>query len=128
MGKAAKKKKTAAATVDFETLEEARNKGREQYGLSENTKKTYKGYVRRARKWLVEHVQARRDAIAKGHKQPNWRELDLDKLEKAFDDVPNKYTPYALEMLLTQKCLHEDKSLSTGQGMYSAMKNRWENM
>lgn len=116
-----------SAPVDFETLEQTRNEGRAQWSLSANTTLAYKGQLKRARLWLATHVKTRQQAVTEGHKQPNWRELDLDDLEKAFDDVPNKYSAYALEMLLTEKCLHEGKSVSTAQSVYSAIKNHWEN-
>ena len=72
-----------------------------------------------------------REAVAAGGGRigPDGKPLALDELSVAFDEPhPNRYSPYALELLLTTKCIMEGKSISTGQSTYSAMKNYWKTM
>lgn len=116
---------------DLEAIAEARDAGKRQYGLAENTSTNYSAAVKRAKIWLAELVKTRRAALASGKAgvNPFWNGMELEDLEKAFDEQgPNKTSPFALEHLLTVRCLIEAKSKSTGDVIYSAMKNYWANM
>lgn len=126
--KASKGSTTQDAPYNLEALEKMRDEGKEQYSLSQNTKIAYAGQLRRARAWLSVVVKVRREALARGQPDQAWTHIDNDELEKAFEDAPNRFSAYALELLLTEKCLGEGLSVSTAQSMYSALKNLWENM
>ena len=115
-------------TNDIESLEQHRDAGKAQWSLSENTTSAYAGQVKRAKEWLAALVKARRAATTVGDASVHGDGINVDELSKAFDEPPNRYAPYALELLLTEKCLVEGKSISTAQSAYSAMKNYWKTM
>ena len=55
-------------------------------------------------------------------------DIDIDKMEKAFDNPPNKYSVMVLELYLVQKCLTEKKGKSTASGIHGAFTDYWDNM
>ncbi|KAF9060331.1 hypothetical protein BDP27DRAFT_1385591 [Rhodocollybia butyracea] len=49
-------------------------------------------------------------------------------LAKAFDNLPNKWSSKALELILIQKCVHEGCGKSTMDGMHAAFAKHWDEM
>jgi hypothetical protein len=55
-------------------------------------------------------------------------DVDVDLLEKAFENPPNKYSVSAMELFLVQKCCTEALSPSTAFGIQGAFCDYWDNM
>jgi hypothetical protein len=53
--------------------------------------------------------------------------MDIDVLEKAFDNPPNKCSVMALELFLVQKCLKENRGSSTVTGIQGGFADHWDN-
>lgn len=55
-------------------------------------------------------------------------DVDMDMMEKAFDNPPNKYSVIVLELYLVQKCLTENRGKSTAAGIQGAFTDYWDNI
>ncbi|KAF9533156.1 hypothetical protein CPB83DRAFT_880296 [Crepidotus variabilis] len=94
----------------------------EKYGQPKRTRDEYVRYRKRSREFLKEYVQKRQD------EKPAQRDgINNDKLAKAFDKIPNRYSAYACAMFITQKCINEENGISTAQGIHGAWCDEWDN-
>ena len=133
------KKKTKLATASLETLKKVRKTTRIEYSHAKKTRGNYKGHFARGQKFLAELVN---DIRANGGSSKldlpelagidsdgdDLDDVDVDLLEKAFDNPPNKYSVSALELFLVQKCCTERLSPSTAVGIHGAFCDYWDNM
>ena len=71
---------------------------------------------------------ARREEWAMRMQDAADREIDLDLLEKAFENPPNCYSGLALQFFMTELCFRLERKAGTGLSAYSAFKKYWENM
>ena len=77
---------------------------------------SYTGYLQQGRTFLKDLV-AERQANIDSSDSTLDDDVDINLLEKVFDNPPNKYSVMALELSLVQKCLTEDRGLSTAAGI-----------
>jgi hypothetical protein len=70
----------------------------------------------------VDHIDNKLDSL------DDDIDIDIDMMEKAFDNPPNKYSVMMLELYLVQKCLTEKKGKSTADGIHGAFADYWDNM
>jgi hypothetical protein len=129
------KKKTRNLTTSLETLQKIKKSSRVKHGRPKRTQDNYAGYVERGKAFLEELVAERRekvDHIDTGNKPDSLDDdidiIDIDMMEKAFDNPPNKYSVMVLELYLVQKCLTEKKGKSTANGIHGAFTDYWDNM
>ncbi|KAL0956995.1 hypothetical protein HGRIS_003095 [Hohenbuehelia grisea] len=93
-----------------------------EFGRSERTAKAYTGYIKAGRLFLDNlSKELRKD-------REGAQGINIDELEKAFDNPPNQYSALALEFFITQKCFTENCSVSTGDGIHGAFADLWDNM
>ena len=119
--KSAKKNKT---TVDDVTVQELDSLIAEYADSAdpESTKKTYQRHIKDGRIFLADLVNQRR-------KVPPNDDVNTDSLEAAFDSQkPNRYSAMALELFITNKCLKENRGLSTAQQIHGAWARHWDRM
>jgi len=108
----------------FRGLLQIKATNEKEYGQPERTRKAYERYIKSGKAFLAELVTSRRqdDKTEEEHQE-------TDGLEKAFNsDRPNQYSAMALELFLTQKCLHEGLGASTAVGIHAAWSAYWDNM
>ena len=109
---------------NFQHLLQIKATNEEQYGQPAKTRKAYKGYIKNGKAFLVELIAKRRQDDKSEEDQQ-----ETDGLEKAFNsNRPNKYSATALELFLTQKCLHEGRGASTANGIHGAWASYWDKM
>ena len=101
---------------------------RAQYGHPKATQENYSGYIQRGKKFLSELVAERRANGEDGDTQLEEDDIDIDILEKAFDNPPNKCSVMALKLFLVQKCLTENRGSSTAAGIQGGFADYWDNM
>lgn len=99
---------------------------------AKKTKEGYAGYVRRGKEFLAALVKVRREVRAVAGREAAGEDeesdIDVDVLALAFENPPNQYSAFALELFLTEKCVNQKKGESTCEGIYSAFKKAWEMM
>jgi len=114
----------AAEQPGFRGLLQIKAANEREYGQPEKTRKAYERYIKSGKAFLADLVTDRRqdDKTREDH----W---ETDGLEKAFNlDKPNQYSSMALELFVTQKCLHEGLGASTASGIHAAWTAYWDNM
>jgi hypothetical protein len=126
-GKRSGKKKTRSATSSLETLQKLKESSRAEHSRPKRTRDNYAGYVGRG-KLFLEGLVAERQANINRVDDNLDNDIDIDMLEKAFDNPPNKYSVMVLELYLVQKCLTENKGNSTAAGIQGAFTDYWDNM
>ena len=130
--KASEKKKTRNATTSLETLQKIKNSSRAEHGRPKRTRDNYAGYIERGKAFLENLVAERRENVDridnKLDSPDDDIDIDIDMMEKAFDNPPNKYSVMVLELYLVQKCLMEKKGKSTAAGIHGAFTDYWDNM
>ena len=114
--KRASSSKSASTTVDHAKLQQLRDAGKKQWMLAPNTSSAYKGHVDRGRRFLAQLVVSKRASGVE----------NLDGLESAFDNIPNKHSAYVLELFLTEKCFNQGLTYQTSEGIYSAFMKLWD--
>ncbi|KAF8067516.1 hypothetical protein FPV67DRAFT_1416491, partial [Lyophyllum atratum] len=131
----AKRPGVAPAPPTIQSLEEANASARAEYSRPKNTGDTYDGHVGRGVKFLKNLVlemrqlrqnQAETESIPTIDKTDPT--IDLDALEKAFDNPPNKYSVKALKWFLWEKCYRWLRGDSTGGGIAAAFVKFWIDM
>ena len=126
-----RKKKDQNADVEptaeqpgFRGLLQIKATNEREYGQPERTREAYECYIKSSKAFLAELVT--------NHHQDNKTREDqreTDGLEKAFDsDKPNRYSSMAVELFLTQKCLHEELGASTAGEIHAAWTAYWDKM
>jgi hypothetical protein len=125
-----KKKKTRNAMTSLETLQTIKNSSRAEHGRPKRTRDNYAGYVERGKAFLEDLVAERRENVDRVDNKLDSLDddIDIDMMEKAFDNPPNKYSVMVLELYLVQKCLTEKKGKSTATGIHGAFTDYWDNM
>jgi hypothetical protein len=130
--KASGKKKTRNVTTSLETLQKIKKSSRAEHGRPKRTRDNYTGYVERGKAFLKDLVAERRENVDhidnKLDSLDDDIDIDIDMMEKAFDNPPNKYSVMMLELYLVQKCLTEKKGKSTADGIHGAFADYWDNM
>ncbi|RDB27874.1 hypothetical protein Hypma_002250 [Hypsizygus marmoreus] len=122
---------TTTLRTTIESLRQVQAASREEFGRPKKTKKSYKGYLARGRKFLSDLVAERKagnNSPSHGDNAEGTEEIDTDILAKAFDCPPNKYSALALELFLTQKCFTEGCGKDTVAGIQGAFTDFWDNM
>jgi hypothetical protein len=126
------KKKTRNVTTSLETLQKIKKSSRAEHGRPKRTRDNYTGYVERGKAFLKDLVAERRENVDhidnKLDSLDDDIDIDIDMMEKAFDNPPNKYSVMMLELYLVQKCLTEKKGKSTADGIHGAFADYWDNM
>jgi hypothetical protein len=122
------KKKTRNATSSLETLQKVKESSRAEHGRPKRTRDNYAGYVERGKAFLECLVAERRENFDDNNLDSLDNDIDIDIMEKAFDNPPNKYSVMVLELYLVQKCLTEKKGKSTAAGIQGAFADYWDNM
>ena len=121
----ASKKKTRNATSSLETLQKIKISSRTEHGHPKRTRENYTGYIDQGKAFLADLVAERQD----NHLDSlDSNDVDMDMMEKAFDNPPNKYSVMVLELYLVQKCLTENRGKSTAAGIQGAFADYWDNM
>lgn len=109
---------------NFQHLLQIKATNEEQYGQPERTQKAYRGYIKNGKTFLTELIAKRQQ----DDKSEEDRQ-ETDGLGEAFNaNRPNKYSAIALELFLTQKCLHEGRGTSTANGIHAAWTSYWDKM
>ncbi|GLB44840.1 hypothetical protein LshimejAT787_1801770 [Lyophyllum shimeji] len=125
---------SAAATAalptspTIELLLQAQAANRAKFSRPSRTASAYKGHLARGRAFLRNLVAQRRESGATGATDVGSADIDIDLLEKAFDNPPNRLSAYALELFLIQKCVVENLSKCTAHGIQAAFADLWDNM
>jgi hypothetical protein len=122
--KTTQKKKSRSATSSLKTLQRVRKEKVKEFTTVKNTDNAYNGYVARGMEFLKDVVKER---LENGEDSESM-EIPTDKLAKAFDKPPNKYSTVALEMYLVQKCFTEGLGTSTADGIHGAFAAYWDTM
>jgi hypothetical protein len=101
------KKKTRNATTSLETLQKVKKSSRAEHGRPKRTRENYAGYVERGKAFLEDLVDEMRENVDRiDHKldsPDDDSDIDIDMMEKAFDNPPNKYSVMVLELYLVQR-------------------------
>jgi hypothetical protein len=123
-----KKKKTRNATSSLETLHKIKESSHVEHGCPKRTRDNYAGYIERGKAFLEDLVAERRGNLNKLPVDSLDDNINVDMMEKAFDNPPNKYSVMVLELYLVQKCLTEKRGKSTATGIHGAFSDYWDNM
>jgi hypothetical protein len=94
------------------------------------TRAAYEGHVKRAKLWLVEEMSHRVNPPGLPEK------LGPEELEPwmapgfalAFEPTPNAASPNALRMYITFKCIEQQCSFSTAEGIHASFKAFWDSV
>jgi hypothetical protein len=127
--KAGRPRKKPEGAASLSELKELSEKSLQEYGKSERTRTAYATYVARGKEFLDYIVGQRREAQAKGGKQPD--DIDTNLLAKAFDkppNGPNQLSAKALEFFLVEKCFQQNCGRSTAERIHAAFCDYWDNM
>ncbi|KLO13156.1 hypothetical protein SCHPADRAFT_904458 [Schizopora paradoxa] len=117
------------------TLQKTRDDTVSQHRHAPTTRASYNGYVARARAFLAVYCKGDgSDELAnqQSESQPSDVDVPADKpwldplFKHAFDDTPNKYSPEAVELFITHKCVNEGCKKSTADSICAALKKLWE--
>ena len=131
-GRAQRSKPVAAATLN--TLRERRSTAKKDHLRAPKTTTAYDGHIRRGKAFLAKLVEeARQGATTEADSAPLPAQLEADPdedidyslLAVASDNPPNRYSPHALELFMTQKCIEEGCSKSLCDQIHAAFKAYW---
>ena len=124
------KKKTRNATKSLETLQKIKKSSRAEHGRPKRTRDNYAGYIEWGKAFLEDLVAERQENVdCIGDRLDSLDDdIDIDMMEKAFDNPPNKYSVMVLELYLVQKCLTEKRGKITATGIHGAFTDYWDNM
>ena len=116
-------------------LQKQRDATKKSFMLSENTRSTYDGHVKRGKNFLKRLVAERQASVSDGKESGDFQPLEdsgdpVDEalLEVAFDNPPNRHTPFALELFISEKCIQRGHSKQLCEQIYSAFKHYWKMM
>ncbi|KAF8071961.1 hypothetical protein FPV67DRAFT_1411251 [Lyophyllum atratum] len=96
-----------------------------KYRHGKRTVKKYDGYVARCQRFAKTVAAQRRNNPTNVTGCDN---LDLDLIEKAFDDPPNRLSVYTLELFILQKCCIDKRRSGTATSTHAALKDYWRHM
>jgi hypothetical protein len=119
--------------ASLECLQQVKEARKREHLHAKGTDNAYKGHVKRGKEFLSKLVADVRDSRAAGAEleaadDGGHRQLDVGQLEVAFEDPPNRLSPVALELFLTQKCLMENLGKDTANGIHAAFICHWDHM
>lgn len=98
----------------------------DKYTTVKNTSAAYSGHLARGRAFLAKLVAKHKE---NGGMDMGGEEIPIDELEKAFDTpAPNRWSAFALELFLVEKCFNENLGSSTADGIQGAFAGLWDNM
>ncbi|KAF7793056.1 hypothetical protein EIP86_004161 [Pleurotus ostreatoroseus] len=127
-----------AVAADLETLRERRSTAKKDYMRAPKTTTAYDGHIRRGKAFIAKVVEGARQAAASTETDsaplPAQLEADPDEdidyslLAVAFENPPNRYSPHALELFMTQKCIEEGLTKSLCDQIHAAFKAYWSSM
>lgn len=103
-------------SIDHLKLQELRSDGKQKWMLAPNTSETYKGHVKRGRRFLTQLIESKRVSKV---------EIE-DGLEAAFDETPNRHSAYVLELFITEKCFNQGLAYQNAEGISSAFMKMWD--
>ncbi|KAF8071966.1 hypothetical protein FPV67DRAFT_1779081 [Lyophyllum atratum] len=113
------------APPTMEALVQAQAANRAKFARPKKTADAYKGHLARGRTFLKELVSEKRKT---GNNDVGSGDINIDLLEKAFDNPPNRFSAHALELFLIQKCVVENLKTCTAHGIQAAFADLWDNM
>jgi hypothetical protein len=128
MGKTKKTKAKQATSVDYPSLVQSRKKTTSEHLRAANTNAAYERHVNCGRKWLSEAVlkwstpPAASDSPSTNDRPP----VEIEQLARGFDLVPNEFSPDALSLYITFKCVEEECKISTADQVRAAYKAMWD--
>ena len=107
---------TTPSNVDHLKLQELRSDGKQKWMLASNTSQTYKGHVKRGRRFLTQLIESKRTS-----------RVEIEEgLEAAFDEIPNRHSAYVLELFITEKCFNQGLAYQNAEGISSAFMKMWD--
>ncbi|KAF7799005.1 hypothetical protein EIP86_010235 [Pleurotus ostreatoroseus] len=129
------KRKRKVAASDLDDLRSQRDRVKESR-LAPNTNTAYAGHIKRGLEFIKEVADRRADVVFnEADGQPSVQaEVDAGEainyaeLAVAFDYPPNRLSPYALELFLTEKCIQQGCGQSLAEQVHAAFKDHWRRM
>jgi hypothetical protein len=126
------RKRPASSSKSLKVVEQLKEAGKEAHLRANNTRKCYKGHVKRGREWLSDYFAGTdRDADEEWTAPDQLAEEDpySDPIfPHAFDRTPNKCSDKALALFLTYKGFHQNLGKGTFEGIRAAFKDLWDNV
>lgn len=118
----------------LESLQKASASTVKDHRHSKNTRIAYDGYITRGRGFLMFYCDADGNIVVQqsssetaGMLGEDYAKPWLDPLfPKAFDDKPNKYSPEALDLFITSKCVNEGCKKSTAESICASFRKLWD--
>jgi hypothetical protein len=114
--------------ASLEHLQQVKEARKKEHLHSKGTDAAYKGHVKQGKEFLTSLVASMRELRVDVMNSDRHQMLDIAELEVAFGDSPNRHSPIALELFLTQKCLTENLGKDTANGIHAAFICHWDQM
>jgi hypothetical protein len=129
MPKATKSKAKQAVPSDYPSLVQARKKTTSEHLRAANTNAAYQRHIDASRKWIAE-ARLRWSAPTRAPDSPATTyevpPQEIQEVTRGFEEVPNQYSPEALAIYITQKCVEEECKISTADQVRAAWKALWD--
>ncbi|KAJ3525976.1 hypothetical protein NM688_g8320 [Phlebia brevispora] len=124
-----------ASTADIHILKGQHDTAKQGFLLAKNTTKTYAGHIRRGKMFLmclknnriISNISDEAGQQLSAQLESE-EDINYDKLVIAFDEPPNHYSPYTLELFLAEKCLQQGCKGSLCDQIHAAFKDYWKKM
>jgi hypothetical protein len=115
--------KADGGAVPLQDLHALRNQKVDQHITREKTDTNYNSYIKRGKQFL-------KDLVTDRHEQgvTSAQGVPTKELEQAFTGLPSKWSYYALNLFITQKCFAENCQQSTADGIHAAFCRYWDEM
>ncbi|KIM35710.1 hypothetical protein M413DRAFT_55263, partial [Hebeloma cylindrosporum] len=133
---ARRKKKTNPPAATFDELRQSQKSVKAQHLKASGTTKKYAEMVAAGQEWHSMQVAAALasispDGLGMNHECPDDRNdpnnLYLQpEFACALDHIPNHFSPTALTMYITYKCIHQNLKSGTGDSIHAAFKHMWD--
>lgn len=121
-------------TLSIVELDQVKQSSKKLHGSAVKTTANYHGHLTRGKQWLEDLMKGSNNQDVFGcprglpqsseNRTRKWGKHDLI---HAFDLVPTCASPWALASFLTFKCFHENRGISTAEGIHAAFKKYWDN-
>ncbi|KAF8513430.1 hypothetical protein BU17DRAFT_95413 [Hysterangium stoloniferum] len=124
-------KKTVKARLTLGEIAKTKQASKRKHGLAAKTTQDYDGHVRQGKEWLAEVAKELRDneglehprGCPEGLGDVKWTSFDLI---HAFDETPNRASPWALATFISFKCFTNSCGQSTAEGIHAGFQKYWD--
>jgi hypothetical protein len=114
--------------TNLSSLSASLNQTKKDFLHASNTTTAYDGYLRRTQAWYSGQTDIKLFSEGLLDSNPSFGNAPFGEkdLEDALGIKPTRFSPMALALTITQWCIELGRGISTGEGIKSAYKAKWD--